>query len=130
MHKTATQKPKILRDGRPIAANSNVKYLGLWTDDNFNLDIHLKFVEHEITNAVGILNKLKCYFPKKTLLQLNHVLIYLHHLYAIPIWGSTCYDAIVALGMCKVCKCTGAPPLLGGPPFDLSRAEKFDYEKL
>ena len=22
------------------------------------------------------------------------------------------------------------PPLLGGPPFDLSRAEKFDYEKL
>ena len=34
---------------------------------------------------------------------------------------------VVALGMCK---CTGAPPLLGGPPFDLSRAEKFDYEKL
>ena len=23
---------------------------------------------------------------------------------------------VVALGMCKVCKCTGAPPLLGGPP--------------
>ena len=38
--------------------------------------------------------------------------------------------AVVVLGMCKVCKCTGAPPLLGGPPFDLSRAEKFDYEKL
>ena len=31
---------------------------------------------------------------------------------------------VVALGMCKVCKCTGAHP------FDLSRAEKFDYEKL
>ena len=28
--KTATQKPKILCDGHPIAVNSNVKYLGLW----------------------------------------------------------------------------------------------------
>ena len=26
--KTATQKPKILYDGRPIALNSNAKYLG------------------------------------------------------------------------------------------------------
>ena len=24
--------------------------------------------------------------------------------------------SVVALGMCKVCKCTGAPPFLGGPP--------------
>ena len=26
------------------------------------------------------------------------------------------FGAVVALGMCKVCKCTGAPPLLEGPP--------------
>ena len=38
--------------------------------------------------------------------------------------------SVVVLGMCKVCKCTWAPPLLGGSPFDLSLAEKFDYEKL
>ena len=40
-------------------------------------------------------------------------------------------DAVVVLGMCKVCKCTRPPPLrFWPPPFDLSRAEKFDYEKL
>ena len=54
-----------------------------------NFDIHLKFVERKIAYAVGILNKLKCYFPNKILLQLYHALIYAHRLYAIPIWGST-----------------------------------------
>ena len=33
-------------------------------------------------------------------------------------------QSVVALEMCKVCKCTGAPPLLGASPFDLPRAEK------
>ena len=89
MHKTATQKPKILRHGRPIAVNSHAKYLGLWIDDNLNFDIHLKFADRKIAYAVGTLNKLKCYFPKKYPLQLYHILIYLHLLYAIPIWGST-----------------------------------------
>ena len=57
--------------------------------ENLNFDIHLKFVERKTVYAVGILNKLKCYFPKKTLLQLYHTLIYPHLLYANPIWGST-----------------------------------------
>ena len=88
-HKTATQKPKILYDGHPIAVNSNVKYLGLWIDDNLNFDVYLKFVERKIAYAVNILNKLKSYFLEKILLQLYHVLIYLHLLYAILIWIST-----------------------------------------
>ena len=56
---------------------------------NLNFDFHLKFAERKIVYAVGILNKLKCFFPKKILLQLYHALIYLHLLYAILIWGST-----------------------------------------
>ena len=76
--KTATQKPKILYDGHPITLNSNVKYLGLWIDAKVNFGIYLKFVECKIAYAVGILNKLKCHFPKKNLLQLYYVIIYLH----------------------------------------------------
>ena len=89
VHKTATQKLNILCEGHPIAVNSNLKYLGLWIDNNLNFDIHLKFVERKIAYAVGIFNKLKCYFPKKILLQLYHILIYLYLLYVIHIWGST-----------------------------------------
>ena len=63
--KTATQKPKILCNSLSIAVNSNVKHLGLWIDKNLKFDIHLKFVERKIACAVGILNKLKCYFSKK-----------------------------------------------------------------
>ena len=76
--KTATQKPKMLCDGLPTAVNSNVKYLGLWIDKNLKFDIHLKLVERKIACAVGILNKLKCSFPKEILLQLYHALIYPH----------------------------------------------------
>ena len=101
MHKTAAQKPKIQCDGRPIAVNSNVKYLGLWIDDNLNFDIHLKFVECKIAYAVGILNKLKCYFSKKNSLQLYHVLIYLHLSYAIIIWCSTNKSYLRNISICQ-----------------------------
>ena len=57
--------------------------------ENLIFDIYLKSIERKIVYAVGILNKLKCYFPNKILLQLYHALIYPHLLYAIPIWGST-----------------------------------------
>ena len=57
--------------------------------ENLSFDIHLKFIERKIIYAVGTLNKLKSYFPKKILLQLYHALIYPHLLYAIPICGST-----------------------------------------
>ena len=57
--------------------------------EKLNFDIHLKFVERKIVYAVGILNKLKCYFLKKILLQLYHALINPHLLCAIPTWGST-----------------------------------------
>ena len=35
--KTAIQKPKILRDGHPIAVSSIVKYLGLWITKTLTL---------------------------------------------------------------------------------------------
>ena len=50
---------------------------------------HIKSVERKIACAVGILCKLKWYFPQNILLQLYHTLIYPHLLYAIPVWGST-----------------------------------------
>ena len=38
--------------------------------------------------------------------------------------------AVVALGMCKVCKCTGAPHFWGAPHLTYREQKKFDYEKL
>ena len=76
--KTTTQKSKILCDGLPKAVNNNVKYLGLCIDENLKFDIHLKSAERKIACAVGILNKLKCYFPIEILLQLHYALIYPH----------------------------------------------------
>ena len=87
--KTKSQKPEVLCDGRKIAVNKTVKYLGLWIDENLKFDTHIKSVERKIACAVGILCKLKWYLPQNILLQLYHTLIYPHLLYAIPVWGST-----------------------------------------
>ena len=87
--KTKSQKPEVSCDGRKIAVNKTVKYLGLWIDENVKFDTHIKSVERKIACAVGILCKLKWYFPQNILLQLYHTLIYPHLLYAIPVWGST-----------------------------------------
>ena len=43
---------------------------GLSIDKNLKFDFHLKFVELKTACAVGILNKLKDYFPTESLLQL------------------------------------------------------------
>ena len=46
-------------------------------------------LECKIANAVAICNKLKCYFPKKILLQLYRALIYPQLPKAIPIRDTT-----------------------------------------
>ena len=61
--KTKSQKPEVLCDGRKIAVNKTVKYLGLGIDENLKFDTHIKSVERKIACAVGILCKLKWYFP-------------------------------------------------------------------
>ena len=48
--KTASQKPKILRDGRPIAVNS-IKYSRQRIAENLKFNIHLNFVERKIAGA-------------------------------------------------------------------------------
>ena len=85
---------------------------------NLNFDIHLKFVERKIVCAVGILNKLKCYFPKKNFLLLYHAVIFPHLLYAIPLWGCTDKSYLHNIGILKHnCKTFVHPILLKGPRY-------------
>jgi len=83
--KNISQIINIFCEGRYIKVQKNVKYLGIWLDEKINFEKLLKHLERKIACGVGILTKLKYYFPKEVLLQLYHALIYLHLLYAIPI---------------------------------------------
>jgi len=71
-----------------ITIQDHVKYLGPTLDNKLNFKKHLNGIKRKVACAVGIMNRLKFIFPKETLLQLYHALIYPHILYALPVWGS------------------------------------------
>ena len=68
--------------------SNSVKYLGVIVDSKLNFDTHIKKLAHRISNAVGIMFKLKQYMPRKALQALYYSLIHTHLLYGLPVWGS------------------------------------------
>ena len=72
--------------GLSIATQTN---MDLIIDNKLSFEKYIKFVGRKLACAVGIMGKRKHCFPKETLLQLYHALVYLHSSYALPGWGST-----------------------------------------
>ena len=61
----------------------------LYIDAIVQFKTNIKLIEAKIAKAVGILNKLRFFFPKTTLLLLYYALVHAHLLYALPVWGCT-----------------------------------------
>ena len=72
-----------------ISVQQNAKYLGLRIDGILNFKEHIKIVERQVACAVVILAKSQHYLSRNILLQLYHVLIECHLIYATLVWGST-----------------------------------------
>ena len=51
--------------GHSIATQTNVKYLDLIINNILSFENHIKYVEQKMACAIGIMGKLKHYFPKK-----------------------------------------------------------------
>ena len=78
-------------NGKLLKVVMSHKYLGITVDNNqLNFINHIKNLEKKITSGMGVLWKRKKFLPQDMLLLLYYVLIQLHILYAITIWGSTC----------------------------------------
>ena len=88
-----TNKPPALMEiicgDNTISTQTSVKYLGLTIDNKLSFKQHIKCIERKIACSVGVMGKLKYYFPKETLLQLYYALVYSQLTYALPVWGST-----------------------------------------
>ena len=72
-----------------ISTEKRVKYLGVVIDTNLNFSDLKKALELKISRAVGILYKLKCVLPSKSLVTLYYSFIHSHLLYGLVVWGST-----------------------------------------
>ena len=76
-----------------ISLSDSSKYLGVILDKKLNFQPHLLSLNKRVSRSVGILSKLRYFFPSSTLL-LYHALVLLHLLYGLPIWGST-YESYI-----------------------------------
>lgn len=75
--------------GTPVNVASYSKYLGVLIDSKLNFKEQITVLENKISRSVGILAKLKHYFPHATLLQLYYALVHPLLLYGVMIWGAT-----------------------------------------
>lgn len=74
-----------------------VRYLGLIIDENLKWEAHIRNVSSKISNATGILWKMRHVLPQETKKRIYKSLIESHLNYMITIWGSATENAIKSL---------------------------------
>jgi hypothetical protein len=72
-----------------IEEKTSIKYLGVIIDGHLNWKDHVHELSKKISRIVGILLKLRHFFPIKILVQLYYSIIYPFLSYDVLIWGNT-----------------------------------------
>ena len=79
----------ILIDGTPLTKVSSSRFLGLTFDDKLNWKSHTLNICKTISRNIGIMNKLKYFFPSSTLCTLYFSLVLPYLNYCIMAWGNS-----------------------------------------
>ena len=72
-----------------LACSNSSKYLGVVLDNQLHFKVHIANVITKLTRAVGIISKLRYFFPSATLLLLYYALVHPHLLFGLALWGNT-----------------------------------------
>ena len=73
-----------------IKRKSQIKYLGVYIDQNLHWGPQIQHINDKLAKNVGIINKLRYYVDLHTLRQLYFSFIYPYLTYGITSWGSAC----------------------------------------
>ena len=73
----------------PIEVVNAAEYLGLIIDNKLTFGSHIEYLESTLSRAVGIILKLKHFFPSSVLLKLYYALFHSNLLYGLLIWHNT-----------------------------------------
>ena len=65
--------------------------MGLIFDSNLNWKAHLTGVANKVSRIIGLLHKLKYFFPSYILIMIYNSLILPHFNYSLLAWGSKCH---------------------------------------
>lgn len=83
----------ILFDGTEIEQVTSVRFLGLMVDEGLNFKLHVDHILSKLSKSVGIMNKLKYYFPLEVMQCLYRSFIVPYLDYGIEIWGGAYKNA-------------------------------------
>ena len=72
-----------------IKQSQKIKYLGLNLQSNLKSNDHLNYVYKKVSQAAGIISKIRHYVNKKTLLMMYYYFLYRHLQYGILTWANT-----------------------------------------
>lgn len=75
-------------NNKKITRRSEVKYLGIYIDENLNFKYHIDLLCTKVSKTIVIIAKLRHYANLQTIRQVYYALIYPHLLYGIVIWGN------------------------------------------
>ena len=73
----------------PIEVVKEAKYLGITIDNKLTFGSQIEYLESKLSRAVGIISKLKHFFPSSVLLKLYYALFHSNLLYGLLIWHNT-----------------------------------------
>ena len=76
-------------NGSAINIVDSAKYLGVVIDNELNFKQRIKIIEGKVARSVGILSKLKQFFPQNIMLQLCYAFVHPFLSYGIIIWRAT-----------------------------------------
>lgn len=71
-----------------IQQTDSVKFLGIILDQNLNFSLHVHSVASKLSRVLGLLNRLRRFFPLSVMLSLYYSLIYPHITYGVEVWYS------------------------------------------
>lgn len=73
---------------------TNIKYLGVFFDENLNWKHHVSYIGSKIKRGIGMISKLRHLVPINILVSLYYSLIYPYLVYGVVAWGNT-YETTV-----------------------------------
>ena len=68
---------------------SNIKYLGLFIDENLNWDLHLEKPAQKLSQCNGIISKLRHFLTARLCVSIYYSIFYSHLLYGSIVWQFT-----------------------------------------
>ena len=79
--------PNIEINNNKLSLVKHYKFLGIFMDDTLTWDVHIHYISNKISKTVGLLSKLKSFFPKLILLNIYNSLILSNINYGITCWS-------------------------------------------